>query len=172
MERKPRMATRNGPAQRSGEIEMDANTTGDNAASRLSRTRTISYWCGAQPFCGGTRVATRTGEQHFTCPSRCVDHQLLERCRPWREAEGDAGDQRHLMVLEMWLEASLCPVRLTSHPPAWQGQTGYPGDCNVQSVVGKSSTSLARAAVVHSSSDSESKPADGHSRGRSEGPRQ
>ena len=28
-----------------------------------------------------------------------------------------------------------------------------PGDCNVQSVVGKSSTSLARAVVVHSSSD-------------------
>ena len=45
-----------------------------------------------------------------------------------------------------------------------------PGDCNVQSVVGKSSTSLARAVVVHSSSDSESKPADGLSRGRSEGP--
>ena len=28
-----------------------------------------------------------------------------------------------------------------------------PGDCNVQSVVGKSSTSLALAVVVHSSSD-------------------
>ena len=75
--RKPCMATRTGPAQRSVETEVDTDTTGDNAASRLSRTRTISYWCGAQPLRGGTRVATRIGlaEQRSTCPSRCVHHQ-------------------------------------------------------------------------------------------------
>ena len=67
-----------GPAQRSGEIEMDANTTGDNAASRLSRTRTISYWCGAQPFCGGTRVATRTG---LAVSSRTVHFHISTESR-------------------------------------------------------------------------------------------
>ena len=48
----------------------------------------------------------------------------------------------------------MCPVRSSSHPPSIaRTDRVNPGDCNVQSVVGKSSTSFARAVVVHSSSD-------------------
>jgi hypothetical protein len=71
-----------------------------------------------------------------------------------REAEGDPSDHAAPTGLGNVVGGELVSRTLVLTPPSMaRTDQVNPGDCNVQSVVGKSSTSLARAVVVHSSSD-------------------